>query len=148
MTASTLTGGLAKSSCAMRAGQGFRDGFCLVAMLLLATPAPAQDPAPPATADEGAPPADDQQPPTSDNAPTTETPEKFGNPINPKTPVVVLADVLAKLTRIGEGVELAMTSASRSDDPLVGRAQDAMQRNFSHLVSVEALATEIGVSHR
>jgi transcriptional regulator GlxA family with amidase domain len=60
-----------------------------------------------------------------------------------------LADVLAKQTRIGEAAAGAEAAGlSRSDDRLVARAQDALQRDFSHPVSLEALAGELGVSHR
>lgn len=63
-----------------------------------------------------------------------------------------LADVLGKLTRIGDGFledgPGAALPAARSDDRLVARAQDALQRNFSHAVSLKTLADELGVSDR
>lgn len=62
-----------------------------------------------------------------------------------------LGDVLGKLTRIGEApVSLAADSGVSPEprDPLVGKAQYALQQNFSHRVSLESLAAELGVSPR
>jgi transcriptional regulator GlxA family with amidase domain len=58
-----------------------------------------------------------------------------------------LADVLAKRTRIAE-LSPAPHAVVPCDDRLVARAQDALQRNFSHEVKLEAMAAELGVSHR
>lgn len=63
-----------------------------------------------------------------------------------------LADVLGKLTRIGGDLLAAdtprSTPAAPGQDRLVARAEDALQRNFSHPVNLQALAGELGVSHR
>lgn len=64
-----------------------------------------------------------------------------------------LADVLGKLTRVGEAThhaaeDPAFSSEAMRRDPLVGRAQYALQQNFSHEVSLEALAADLGVSQR